>query len=97
MAGPPMLDKNTAINAVANLWSLAWAGIAMALTLWVFIWELKYTTFDKAADNYIVGGNLELQKQLLIIFGCAMIATGLAIMPLYQRDPHDVGRVESDQ
>ncbi|HYE79613.1 MAG TPA: hypothetical protein VEI97_16625 [bacterium] len=95
MAGPPMLDKDTAISAVANLWSLAWAGVAMLLTGAIFYLEIQNVSFDKAREVYVT--NLALEKQMLWLFGAAMIATGLAIMPLYQRDPHDVGRVSSDE
>lgn len=98
---PPKLNTGTALNLVVSAWSLTWTGLGSLALLLVLILESAYVTFDKVALKYIQDvtvpaivqplfgatmTTLELQEWTLILFGIALICTGLAIMPLYQKD-----------
>lgn len=98
---PPKLTTGTALNLVMSAWSLTWAGlggVVLVLILWL---EAYYVAFDKEAQQYLHSvtlpfvmpgfgraelSTIELQQVTLILFGIALICTGLAIMPLYQKD-----------
>lgn len=99
MREPPKLDTGTALNLVVSAWSLTWTGIALLLLGALLFLESQYVTFDKEAQRYISEvalrpplfgrttiTTLELQQWMLMLFGGSLMATGLAIAPLYQKD-----------
>ncbi|MEO7993725.1 MAG: hypothetical protein ABI743_04940 [bacterium] len=91
MAGPPLLKSDQALDLVVTAWSGACTLVALGCLGYLFgVLEPKYVTFDVATQQYFTD-KLPLELLMLKYFGVAMMFTGLAIMPLYQKDPSAAG------
>ena len=56
---------------------------------WVAAWDHGNRSFDTVNLQYVT--DVQVEQLMLMLFGVAMFATGLAIAPLYQKDESAAG------